>query len=78
MLVAAQVAISLVLLTGASLLVRSLWKLESESLGFQPRRVVTAAFTLNRQRYNSVEKQDAFYSEVSRSSPVFLESADLP
>jgi hypothetical protein len=40
--------------------------------------VVTATFTLNRQRYNSVEKQDAFYSEVSRSSPVFLESADLP
>jgi predicted permease len=65
-LVAAQVAISLVLLTGASLLMRSLWKLESESLGFQPRRVVTATFTLNRQRYNSVEKQDAFYSEVEQ------------
>ncbi|MGB9456716.1 MAG: ABC transporter permease [Bryobacteraceae bacterium] len=65
-LVAAQVAISLVLLTGASLLVRSLWKLESESLGFRPQRVVTAAFTLNRHRYNSVEKQDAFYAEVER------------
>ena len=65
-LVAAQVAISLVLLTGASLLVRSLWKLESESLGFQPQRVVTAAFTLNRHRYNSAEKQDALYAEVER------------
>ncbi|HEY1184446.1 MAG TPA: ABC transporter permease [Bryobacteraceae bacterium] len=65
-LVATQVAISLVLLTGASLLVRSLWKLESESLGFQPRRVVTAAFTLNRHRYNSAEKQNAFYAEVER------------
>ncbi len=65
-LVAAQVAISLILLTGASLLLRSLWKLESESLGFQPRRVVTVAFTLNRHRYNSTEKQDAFYAEVER------------
>ena len=42
-LVAAQVAISLVLLTGASLLLRSLWKLESESLGFEPQRVVAAS-----------------------------------
>ncbi|MGA8578586.1 MAG: ABC transporter permease, partial [Bryobacteraceae bacterium] len=65
-LVAAQVGISLVLLTGASLLVRSLWKLETESLGFQPQRVVTAAFTLNRHRYNSPEKQDAFYAAVER------------
>ncbi|MGB7758362.1 MAG: FtsX-like permease family protein, partial [Bryobacteraceae bacterium] len=65
-LVAAQVAISLVLLTGASLLVRSLWKLESEPLGFQPRRLVTATFTLNRHRYASAEKQDAFYAEVER------------
>jgi predicted permease len=65
-LVATQVAISLVLLTGASLLVRSLWKLESESLGFQARHVVTAAFTLNRHRYNSPEKQDAFYAAAER------------
>jgi predicted permease len=65
-LVAAQVAISLVLLTGASLMVRSLWKLESESLGFQPQRIVTAAFTLNRHRYNSAEKQDGFYGELER------------
>jgi predicted permease len=64
--VATQVAISLVLLTGASLLVRSLWKLESESLGFQPKRVVSAAFTLNRHRYDTAEKQDALYAEVER------------
>jgi predicted permease len=65
-LVAAQVAISLVLLTGASLLMRSLWKLESESLGFEPRRVVAASFTLNPHRYNSAEKQDALYTQVER------------
>jgi len=65
-LVASQVAISLVLLTGASLLVRSLWKLESESLGFEVRRVVTATFTLNPHRYDSTEKRNAFYTEVER------------
>ena len=65
-LVSAQVAISLVLLTGASLLLRSLWKLENESLGFEPRRVVAASFTLNRHRYNSAQKQDAFYAELER------------
>jgi predicted permease len=65
-LVAAQVAISLVLLTGASLLVRSLWKLEGESLGFQPEHVVTASFTLSRHRYDSTAKQTALYAEVER------------
>jgi predicted permease len=65
-LVAAQVALSLVLLSGASLLVRSLWNLESAPLGFQPQRVVTASFTLNGQRYRTNEQRDAFYAEVER------------
>jgi len=65
-LVTAQVALSLLLLSGASLLVRSLWKLESAPLGFQPERVLTASFTLNRQRYRSAAQQDAFYDELER------------
>jgi putative ABC transport system permease protein len=65
-LVAAQVALSLLLLSGASLLARSLWKLESQPLGFQPERVITASFALNRQRYGSASKQDAFYTELER------------
>ena len=63
-LVAAQVAISLVLLTGASLFARSLWKLESQPLGFRPERVVTASFTLRRQRYRTAGAQAAFFQEV--------------
>ena len=63
-LVSAQVAISLVLLTGASLFVRSLWKLESQPLGFRPDRVVTASFTLRRQRYRAADAQAAFFREV--------------
>ena len=65
-LVAAQVALSLVLISGASLLARSLWNLESQPLGFQPQRVMAASFSLNRQRYGTIAKQDAFYIELER------------
>ena len=65
-LVTAQVALSLVLVSGASLLVRSLWNLEAEPLGFRPEHVRTATFTLSRQRYRTPAQQDAFYSELER------------
>jgi putative ABC transport system permease protein len=63
-LVAAQVAISLVLLSGASLFVRSLWKLENQSFGFQPEPIVTASFTLRQQRYRPPAVQAAFFREI--------------
>jgi predicted permease len=47
--VSAQVAISLVLLTGASLFARSFWKLETQPLGYQPEHLITASFTLRLQ-----------------------------
>ena len=56
-LVSTQVAISLVLLAGASLLLRSLWKLQYQPLGFQPQNVITASFTL-RRRYHPPRGQD--------------------
>ncbi len=63
-LVAAQVAISLVLLTGASLFLRSFRNLQTEPLGFQPERIVTAAFTLRQSRYRPVNAQSAFFHEL--------------
>jgi putative ABC transport system permease protein len=63
-LVAAQVAISLVLLTGASLFLRSLWKLETQPLGFRPERLLTASFTLRRQRYQAAAEQAAFFQQL--------------
>ena len=57
-LVSAQVAISLVLLAGASLLLRSLWKLQNQPLGFQPEHVITASFTLRRHRHPPAQGQD--------------------
>jgi predicted permease len=63
-LVAAQVAISLVLLTGASLFVRSFWKLQREPLGFQPEHLVTASFTLRSARYGPQASQTAFFRDL--------------
>ena len=60
-LVAGQVAISLLLLTSASLFVRSLWQLESEPLGFQPERLVFATFTLRRSQPDA---QNAMFREI--------------
>jgi len=64
LLVAAQVAISLVLLTGASLFLRSFWKLANQPLGFQPERVVTASFTLRQQRHRPQQAQMAAFHEL--------------
>ncbi len=66
LLIAAQVAISLVLLTGASLFLRSFWKLRSEPLGYQAEHVVTASFTLRRERYRQERAQSAFFREIER------------
>jgi putative ABC transport system permease protein len=63
-LVAAQIAVSLVLLTGAGLLLRSLWKLQSVPLGLQTEHIVTAEFTLGRQRYSQDVRQLQFYDDL--------------
>jgi predicted permease len=63
-LIAAQIALSLVLLTGASLFLRSFWNLANQSFGFQPDHVVTASFTLRRQRYRPPEALAAFFREI--------------
>jgi predicted permease len=63
-LVAAQVAISLILLTGASLFARSFWKLERAPLGFQPERLVTASLSLRPARYGPQASVAAFYRQL--------------
>ncbi|HEX4230059.1 MAG TPA: ABC transporter permease [Bryobacteraceae bacterium] len=60
-LVAFQVAISLVLLTGSSLFARSLLKLESQQLGMEAERVITVSFVLDSHRYRQAAAQNAFY-----------------
>jgi predicted permease len=63
-LVTAQIAVSMILLTGAALLLRTLWKLESVPLGMETEHVVTAHFILGKQRYNQDAQQLAFFNEL--------------
>ena len=63
-LVVAEVAISLVLMISAGLLIRSFVRLMQTDPGFDPARVVALDIPLTRQRYDTPEKQTAFFSQL--------------
>ncbi len=65
-LVSVQVALSLMLLTGAGLTVRSLANLLSVQPGFDPRSVLTVQLRLPGDAYGPPEKKAAFYEELAR------------
>jgi len=65
-LVTAQIAGSLILLTGASLLLRSLWNLQNLPLGMRTESVLTASLVLGQQRYAQPAQRLAFYEEVEK------------
>jgi predicted permease len=60
-LVAAQIAMSVVLLSGASLLLQSFRNLEHQNLGMQTRDVLTVHIPLNPQRYATGQAYMDFY-----------------
>jgi predicted permease len=62
-LVAAQIALSLSLLTGAGLLVRSLWAMAAAPLGFRPDGVMTARVQLPQAAYGTPEARIAFFDQ---------------
>jgi putative ABC transport system permease protein len=64
-LVVAQVALSLVLLVGAGLTVRSLWKLQHVPPGFDPTNVLTAEVFLPEQRYRDRAAQLLFWQSLN-------------
>ncbi len=63
-LVMGEVAMALVLLTGAGLLLRSLASLENVNPGFEARGVITGSISLPRARYSEDARQVAFYRAV--------------
>jgi putative ABC transport system permease protein len=63
-LVATQIAISLVLLTSAGLLLRSLWNLMNVPLGMRTSNVLTANLVLGQQRYSQSAQQQAFFEQL--------------
>ena len=60
-LVVSQVALSLLLLAGAGLLIKSFTKLRATNPGFDPTQVLTADFVLPRGKYADPEKQRQFF-----------------
>jgi predicted permease len=71
-LVAVQFALSLVLLIGAGLLLKSFQRLESVDLGFNPENTLTMVATLPQSKYDNEEKALQFYNsamEGLRNSP---------
>ena len=63
-LVAAQIAGSLVLLTGAGLLLRSFMKIQSVPMGLEPKHIVTVKVSLTNYRYPRMPQQLAFFHEL--------------
>ena len=63
-LVVAEVALALVLVTGAGLMLRSLWNLQQIQLGFNPDRVLTMRLALPASQYDTAEKVIAFYDRL--------------
>jgi predicted permease len=60
-LVSAQIAISVVLLSGGILLMKSFWNLEQQNLGMQTRNVLTVHVPLNGARYRTGQAYMDFY-----------------
>ncbi len=60
-LVVVEVALTLVLLIGAGLLIRSFWRLQMASPGFNPDNVLTAQIVLSGSSYEDQDARLAFY-----------------
>jgi putative ABC transport system permease protein len=65
-LVVTEVALSLVLLVGAGLMIRTLWNLHSVHPGFVPDRVLTMRIGVAANEFTSEPQQVQFYDQVLR------------
>ena len=63
-LVAGEIALSLALLTGAGLLLRTFENLRNANPGIQPDHVLTATVKLPTARYKTLEQEWAFYKQL--------------
>jgi predicted permease len=71
-LVTTQIALTLALLGGSALLLRSLWNVVSVPLGFDAERTVTLSATLSRVRYPTIEHGAVFFEDLlarARTTP---------
>jgi putative ABC transport system permease protein len=63
LLVVVEVALAVVTLAGAGMLLRSLWHLQSNDLGFDPRATLTAKVALSAREYNDV-RSTLFFDQL--------------
>jgi putative ABC transport system permease protein len=63
-LVAAEIALALMLSTGAGLMIRSVARLVDVNPGFAATHLLTAAVSLSRTRYDTPPKVDAFFESL--------------
>jgi len=64
LLVIGQIAASVVLLAGASLMMRSLWNLEQQPLGMSTRQLVTASISLGELHYGKPQQAMNFFQQL--------------
>ena len=64
LLVVGEVGIAIILLVGAGLLIKSVYKLQQVDLGFDPVNVVTMRLSLPPTRYAEPQKVKSFFNEV--------------
>jgi putative ABC transport system permease protein len=64
LLVISEVALALLLMIGASLMIRSFLKLRQVNPGFNPANVLTASITLPSSKYSKPELQIAFFQQL--------------
>ncbi|MEX2303825.1 MAG: ABC transporter permease [Bryobacterales bacterium] len=63
-MVVGEVALSLMLLVGASLMIWTLIAMQNVDLGFQPERILTMRIPLSEQRYPEAAQRNAFLQEL--------------
>jgi putative ABC transport system permease protein len=64
-MITGEIALALFLVIGTGLLVRGIFVLEHQNLGFQPDHLLTAAVTLDSARYKDAPQQALFLKEVT-------------
>ncbi|HZS44989.1 MAG TPA: ABC transporter permease [Blastocatellia bacterium] len=69
-LIASEVAVALVLMIGASLLIKSLVQLENVDPGFNPHNVLTARISLSTAKYNDAAQLEFFRTLISQTERV--------
>jgi len=64
MLVVIEVALSLVLLIGAGLMIRSLWKLQTIDPGFDEHNVLTLSVLVHKQQFRDATQEAQFFDQI--------------